>query len=92
MATSPSCYLPQVVLPGNVQESDVTGLLAASRVSMREGSGLQHTEAWVALRAGELLLFPTDAKRAKERLALFGDQQHSTFQSYTPLCLSNKRC
>lgn len=67
-----------MVLPGSVEDAEVTGVLAVSRVSMREGSGLQYTEVWVALRAGELLLFPTDPLKAKERLALSADQHYST--------------
>ncbi|KAL2095204.1 hypothetical protein ACEWY4_009923 [Coilia grayii] len=70
-------HILKVVLPGSVEDAEVTGVLAVSRVSMREGSGLQYTEVWVALRAGELLLFPTDPLKAKERLALSADQHYN---------------
>ncbi|XP_012687952.2 arf-GAP with Rho-GAP domain, ANK repeat and PH domain-containing protein 1 isoform X2 [Clupea harengus] len=70
-------YILKVVLPTSVEDAEVTGLFAASRVSVLEGHGLQHTEAWVALRPGEVLVFPTDPLKTKERLALSTDQRHN---------------
>ncbi|XP_048092062.1 arf-GAP with Rho-GAP domain, ANK repeat and PH domain-containing protein 1 isoform X1 [Alosa alosa] len=69
-------HILKVVLPCTVEDAEVTGIFAASRVSVREGDGLQHTEAWVALRDGEALFFPTDPQKPKERLTL------STVQRY----------
>lgn len=59
-----------MVLPDNVENSEVIGVFAATRVSVLEGNGLQHTEAWAAIRASEALLFPTDPQKPKEKLAL----------------------
>ena len=78
-----------MVLPTSVEDAEVTGLFAASRVSVLEGHGLQHTEAWVALRPGEVLVFPTDPLKTKERLALSTDQRHSTLLP-PPIRPSNK--
>ncbi|CAB1333183.1 unnamed protein product [Coregonus sp. 'balchen'] len=43
----------QVVLPGPIDEEELDGVFAVSRVSLREGGGLQHTEVWAVLR-GEI--------------------------------------
>lgn len=48
----------------------MTGVFAATRVSVLEGNGLQHTEAWAAIRANEVLVFPTDSQKPKEKLTL----------------------
>ncbi|XP_062392799.1 arf-GAP with Rho-GAP domain, ANK repeat and PH domain-containing protein 1 [Sardina pilchardus] len=69
-------HILKVVLPCPVEDAEVSGIFAASRVSVREGGGLQHTEAWVAIRDGEVLFFPTDPQKPKERLALSTVQRH----------------
>lgn len=49
----------QVVVPGPPDEKDLEGVMAISQVYLREGHGLKHAEIWAMIRAGELLIFPS---------------------------------
>lgn len=76
-----------MVLPDSVENTEVTGVFAATRVSVLEGNGLQHTEAWAAIRANEVLVFPTDSQKPKEKLTL---SEVECFGMFYPLSSSNK--
>lgn len=67
----------QVVLPEPIDEEELDGVFAVSRVSLREGGGLQHTEVWAVLRGGQVLIYPTDLQRHRERLTLNPETQYS---------------
>lgn len=67
----------QVVLPGPIDEEELDGVFAVSRVSLREGGGLQHTEVWAVLRGGQVLIYPTDQQGHRERLTLNLETQYS---------------
>ncbi|KAL0993884.1 hypothetical protein UPYG_G00115170 [Umbra pygmaea] len=69
-------HILKVVLPGPVDEEELYGLIAVSRVPLREGGGLQHTEVWAALRAGQVLIYPTDGQHQREKLTLTPDSQY----------------
>ncbi|XP_010892991.2 arf-GAP with Rho-GAP domain, ANK repeat and PH domain-containing protein 1 isoform X1 [Esox lucius] len=69
-------HILKVVLPGPLDEEDLDGVFAVSRVSLREGEGLQHAEVWAVLRGGQVLIYPTDHQRQKERLTLTPDSQY----------------
>ncbi|KAI1903107.1 hypothetical protein AGOR_G00023800 [Albula goreensis] len=62
-------HILRVVLPGRVLDEELQGVLAVSRVSMREGGGLQHSEVWVALKCNEMLIYPTGGHQ-KDKLLL----------------------
>lgn len=59
-----------------MEKAEVAGVFAATRVSVLEGNGLQHTEAWAVIRANEALVFPTDPQKPKEKLALSEVEGH----------------
>ncbi|KAJ8390589.1 hypothetical protein AAFF_G00101950 [Aldrovandia affinis] len=65
-------HILKVVLPGPVLDEELEGVHAVSRVSMREGGGLQHSEVWVALKCTEILIYPT-VGRQKDKLLLTPD-------------------
>ncbi|XP_036381650.1 arf-GAP with Rho-GAP domain, ANK repeat and PH domain-containing protein 1 [Megalops cyprinoides] len=65
-------HILKVVLPGSVQDEELEGVHAVSRVSMREGGGLQYSEVWVALRRNEMLIYPTGGRK-KDKLVLTPD-------------------
>ncbi|XP_018598568.1 arf-GAP with Rho-GAP domain, ANK repeat and PH domain-containing protein 1 isoform X1 [Scleropages formosus] len=53
-------HILKVVLPGSVSDEDLQGVHAVSRVWLREGEDLRHTEVWVALRNNEILIYPIE--------------------------------
>ncbi|XP_024253472.2 arf-GAP with Rho-GAP domain, ANK repeat and PH domain-containing protein 1 [Oncorhynchus tshawytscha] len=69
-------HILRVVLPGPIDEEELDGVFAVSRVSLREGGGLQHTEVWAVLRGGQVLVYPTDQQRHRERLTLNPETQY----------------
>ncbi|XP_045064145.1 arf-GAP with Rho-GAP domain, ANK repeat and PH domain-containing protein 1 isoform X2 [Coregonus clupeaformis] len=69
-------HILRVVLPGPIDEEELDGVFAVSRVSLREGGGLQHTEVWAVLRGGQVLVYPTDQQRHRERLTLNLETQY----------------
>ncbi|XP_036443855.1 arf-GAP with Rho-GAP domain, ANK repeat and PH domain-containing protein 1 isoform X1 [Colossoma macropomum] len=52
-------HIIRVVMPGPLADEELEGVMAVSRLSLREGSGLQHAEVWASLRPGEMLIYPT---------------------------------
>ncbi|XP_029526027.2 arf-GAP with Rho-GAP domain, ANK repeat and PH domain-containing protein 1-like [Oncorhynchus nerka] len=68
-------HILKVVLPGPIEEELDRGF-AMSRVSLREGGGLQHNEVWAVLRGGQVLIYPTDQQRHRERLTLNLETQY----------------
>ncbi|XP_072517548.1 arf-GAP with Rho-GAP domain, ANK repeat and PH domain-containing protein 1 isoform X2 [Salminus brasiliensis] len=52
-------HIMRVVMPGPLMDEELEEVMAVSRVSLREGRGLQHAEVWVSLRPGEMLIYPT---------------------------------
>nr|XP_046172654.1 arf-GAP with Rho-GAP domain, ANK repeat and PH domain-containing protein 1-like isoform X2 [Oncorhynchus gorbuscha] len=69
-------HILRVVLPEPIDEEELDGVFAVSRVSLREGGGLQHTEVWAVLRGGQVLVYPTDQQRHRERLTLNPETQY----------------
>ncbi|XP_041749167.1 arf-GAP with Rho-GAP domain, ANK repeat and PH domain-containing protein 1-like [Coregonus clupeaformis] len=69
-------HILKVVLPGPIDEEELDKGFAVSRVSLREGGGLQHTEVWAVLRGGQVLIYPTDQQRHRERLTLNRESQY----------------
>ncbi|KAJ8347893.1 hypothetical protein SKAU_G00264820 [Synaphobranchus kaupii] len=65
-------HILKVVLPGPVLDEELEGVYTVSRVAMREGGDLQHTEVWVALKHNEILIYPTGG-RQKYKLLLTPD-------------------
>ncbi|XP_064206750.1 arf-GAP with Rho-GAP domain, ANK repeat and PH domain-containing protein 1 isoform X1 [Anguilla rostrata] len=65
-------HILKVVLPGPVSDEELEGVFTVSRVAMREGGDLQHTEVWVALKDNEILIYPTGG-RQKDKLPLTPD-------------------
>ncbi|KAJ8276405.1 hypothetical protein COCON_G00081570 [Conger conger] len=65
-------HILKVVLPGPVLDEELEGVFTVSRVAMREGGDLQHTEVWVALKHNEMLIYPT-GERQKDKLLLTPD-------------------
>ncbi|KAL6469628.1 hypothetical protein MHYP_G00207470 [Metynnis hypsauchen] len=52
-------HIIRVVMPGPLADEELDGVMAVSRLSLREGTGLQHAEVWASLRPGEMLIYPT---------------------------------
>ncbi|KAG9266167.1 arf-GAP with Rho-GAP domain, ANK repeat and PH domain-containing protein 1-like isoform X1 [Astyanax mexicanus] len=52
-------HIIRVVMPGPLLDEELDGVLAVSRLFLREGGGLQHAEVWATLRPGEMLIYPT---------------------------------
>ncbi|KAI4882270.1 hypothetical protein NFI96_027223 [Prochilodus magdalenae] len=52
-------HIIRVVMPGPLVDEELEGVMAVSRLSLREGKGLQHAEVWASLRPGEMLIYPT---------------------------------
>ncbi|XP_055797306.1 arf-GAP with Rho-GAP domain, ANK repeat and PH domain-containing protein 1-like [Salvelinus fontinalis] len=69
-------HILKVVLPGPIDEEVPDRGFAMSRVSLREGGGLQHNEVWAVLRGGQVLIYPTDQQRHRERLTLNLETQY----------------
>ncbi|CAB1315899.1 unnamed protein product [Coregonus sp. 'balchen'] len=69
-------HILKVVLPGPIDEEELDKGFAVSQVSLREGGGLQHTEVWAVLRGGQVLIYPTDQQRHRERLTLNQESQY----------------
>ncbi|XP_015207288.2 arf-GAP with Rho-GAP domain, ANK repeat and PH domain-containing protein 1 isoform X2 [Lepisosteus oculatus] len=61
-------HIMKVLLPWPVPSSELDGVRAFTRVSLREGGRLEHREVWAALRNNELLLYST---RGRQREKVF---------------------
>ncbi|XP_048839449.1 arf-GAP with Rho-GAP domain, ANK repeat and PH domain-containing protein 1 isoform X2 [Brienomyrus brachyistius] len=68
-------HILKVILPGTFSNEDLQGVQAVSRVLLRDGASPQHSEAWVALRHDEVLVFHTE-DGAMDRLRLTADRPH----------------
>ncbi|XP_023656384.2 arf-GAP with Rho-GAP domain, ANK repeat and PH domain-containing protein 1 [Paramormyrops kingsleyae] len=68
-------HILKVILPGTVSDEDLQGVQAVSRVLVRDGTSPQHSEAWVALRYDELLVYH-NKDGAMDRLQLTADRPH----------------
>ncbi|KAJ8266950.1 hypothetical protein GJAV_G00136530 [Gymnothorax javanicus] len=62
-------HILKVVLPEPPSDEELEGMFTVSRVAMREGGDLQHTEVWAALKNNEILFFPTGGQK-KDKLLL----------------------
>ncbi|XP_060791271.1 arf-GAP with Rho-GAP domain, ANK repeat and PH domain-containing protein 2 isoform X2 [Neoarius graeffei] len=51
-------HIIKVVMPRPLLEEELIGVMGVSRLSLREGSGLQHAEVWAMIRPGEILIYP----------------------------------
>ncbi|MCI4387055.1 hypothetical protein PGIGA_G00069670 [Pangasianodon gigas] len=52
-------HIIKVVMPSPLLEEDLGGVMGVSRLSLREGSGLQHAEVWATIQPGEILIYPS---------------------------------
>lgn len=69
----------QVVIPGPLLEAELVGVMGVSRLSLREGSGLQYTEVWVTIRPGEILIYPLHTQAPRTSIIL---NQHTCYSEY----------
>ncbi|MCJ8741283.1 hypothetical protein PDJAM_G00068800 [Pangasius djambal] len=63
-------HIIRVVMPGPLLEEELGGVMGVSRLSLREGSGLQHAEVWATIRPGEILIYPSHTHTPPTRILL----------------------
>ncbi|KAM9450312.1 arf-GAP with Rho-GAP domain, ANK repeat and PH domain-containing protein 1 isoform 1-T2 [Clarias gariepinus] len=50
-------HIVKVVMPGSLLEEELDGVMGVSRLSLREGRKLEHTDVWAMIRPGEILIY-----------------------------------
>ncbi|KAF4077234.1 hypothetical protein AMELA_G00205640 [Ameiurus melas] len=63
-------HIVKVVIPGPLLEAELVGVMGVSRLSLREGSGLQYTEVWAMIRPGEILIYPVHTRTPRTSIIL----------------------